>query len=49
MKIKMFLAAVALMGRAGVAMAQNNDCNANISVASEAVKVVKFKDAYEPW
>ncbi len=49
MKIKMFLAAVALMGSAGVAMAQNNDCNANISVASEAVKVGNFKDAYEPW
>ena len=49
MKIKMFLAAVALMGSAGVAMAQNNDCNANISVASEAVKVGNFKDAYGPW
>ena len=45
----MVLAVVALMGREGGAMAQNNGCNANISWASEAVKVGNFKDAYEPW
>ena len=37
------------MGRGGVAMDQNNDCNEKINVASEAVKVWNFKDAYEPW
>ena len=49
MKMKMFLAAIALMGSAGVAMAQNSDCNSNSSVAREAVKAGNFKDAYEPW
>ena len=47
--MKMFLAAIALMGSAGVAMAQNSDCNSNSSVAREAVKAGNFKDAYEPW
>ena len=47
--MKMFIAAIAVLGSASVAMAQNSDCNANSSVAREAVKAGNFKDAYEPW
>lgn len=47
--MKMFLVALALMGGATVAVAQDDTCIPNSSVSREAVKAGNFKDAYGPW
>lgn len=48
MKIKTLVAAVLLSTGATATFAQSENCNANISIAHEAVRAGNFKDAYEP-
>lgn len=49
MKFKNLLATLVLSAGAISAMAQDEACIPNSSVAREAVKAGNFKDAYEPW
>ncbi len=49
MKIKPLLATLLFSACALTAVAQDDACIPNSSVAREAVKAKNFKDAYEPW
>lgn len=48
MKIKTLVAALLLSTGATAAFAQSENCNANISIAHEAVRAGNYKDAYVP-
>ncbi|MDR1004677.1 MAG: hypothetical protein LBL97_06710 [Prevotellaceae bacterium] len=48
MKMKTLMVAVLLIGGAATVTAQE-DCNANSSISTEAVKAGNYQDAYLPW
>ncbi|MBU2995475.1 hypothetical protein KO500_03480 [Cellulophaga baltica] len=49
MKKKFYIVAIATLGFLGFANAQNPECNTNLSVYAEHVKVKNYEAAYTPW